>query len=127
MSSPAAYCAPIDFPQVQDCKHGIRSQLDVIPEPVVRGVLKEAATTTIRITLRLLPRDGTFASQIKHIDDGTARQLLLILQAAVNSLLTNAQASVGRTEGPLEAAQMMREHRSKGLKVIIGDWRDIIQ
>ncbi|PSK60321.1 hypothetical protein B9Z65_471 [Elsinoe australis] len=126
MSSPAAYCAPIDFPQVQDCKHRIRSQLDVIPEPVVRGVLKEATTTTIRITLRLLPRDGTFASQIKHIDDGTARQLLLILRAAVNSLLTNAQASVGCTEGPLEAAQMMREQRSKGLKVILGDWRDII-
>ncbi|KAG8627131.1 hypothetical protein KVT40_004614 [Elsinoe batatas] len=120
------YRAPIDSPAVQDLISRVRSQLDVVAGPEVRSTLKEAVKLVIRLSLRLLPREGTYASQIEHIDNGTAERLLISLVEIGEQLLATAAAALQQTSEPLEKTFLLSERIVQGSKAMLGDWRTIM-
>ncbi|KAF4552790.1 Hypothetical protein D9617_9g025810 [Elsinoe fawcettii] len=127
METGSDYQVPIDYPYVKDLTSKIRSQLDVIAEPEVRSKLKESTFFIIRLSLRLLPRDGTYDSQIKHIDDGTARRLLSSLLQISIDLEDNAITHLRETREPIEQVVLLIKRIKEGYRAMLGDWRDIIR
>ncbi|KAF2224732.1 hypothetical protein BDZ85DRAFT_83548 [Elsinoe ampelina] len=126
MPSSDEYHAPIDSPAVQDLISRVRSQLDVVAEPEARSTLKEAVKLVIRLSLRLLPREGTSASQKEHIDNGTAKKLLISLEEIGEQLLVDAAAALRQTSEPLEKTFLLNERIAQGSKAMLGDWRTIM-